>query len=78
MSLSDAQRGMLNTVLGLTRDEELDCDAFLELLPAYVEGGVRDEQLRALIDHHRAICPECEQERLLLARARARRSRLMS
>ncbi len=63
----DAQR-MLGTLLSLTRDEELDCDAFQEHLAAMVEGRV-DPSLRALMDHHRAVCPECEEERVILARA---------
>lgn len=55
--------------LGLTRDQELDCDAFLEKIASLVDGAIKDEQVLALMEHHRIICPECEEELQILARA---------
>ena len=68
MSKSDP-RDALARMLELTRVEELDCDAFLEHIAAFVEGGIASPSLVALMEHHRAICPECEEELALLKRA---------
>lgn len=64
----DARRAVGQLLLG-TREEELDCDDYLGHLAQYVEGSMDDERLRALMEHHREICPECEEERAILARA---------
>lgn len=55
-------------LLGLTREAEMDCDTFLELLAAKVDGMLPAE-LEALFEHHRQICPECEEELQALFRA---------
>lgn len=68
MNDADKARRALGSMLELTKDEELDCDAFVDHLAALVEGQVTP-QLAALMEHHRAICPECEEERALLAKA---------
>lgn len=61
---------VLSTLLDLTRDEEIDCDRFHQHLAALVEDPQGLEpQLAALMEHHRKICPECEEERAILARA---------
>ncbi|MEM9457794.1 MAG: hypothetical protein AAGF11_26685 [Myxococcota bacterium] len=63
-------RDVVGTLLDLTRDEELDCDQFHEHLAALVDGsGSLDPRLVELMEHHRRICPECEEERAILARA---------
>lgn len=60
----------LANMLKLTRDEEIDCDAFAQHVAALAEGAV-EPQLRALLEHHQAICPECAEELDALARALA-------
>ena len=69
MNLTEKQRKILVHGLRMTRERELDCDGFHEQLAAYVEGGVDDQELLALIEHHREFCPECEEEHQLLRRA---------
>ena len=61
-------RASLARMLELTRSDELDCEEFARHLAALVEGKVEPE-LKALMDHHRVICPECEEERQALALA---------
>jgi len=61
----------LRRALALTRDEEIGCDDFLARLAAYVEGRPESDVVKALMDHHREICPECEEEREILARSLA-------
>ncbi len=70
MSDPRVTRAALAKMLQLTRDEEIDCAAFAQHLAALVEQKVEPE-LRALLDHHRVICPECEEEREALERALA-------
>jgi hypothetical protein len=59
----------LNEMLRLTRDEELDCDRFLELLAPFVDGRVDDPHLQELIQHHRHLCTECGEQLAILERA---------
>ena len=67
MPLDDKQQEMLRRGLDLYRAEEMDCDAFVAELAAYLDDGVTATK-RALIEHHRTICPECEEQlQLLLA-----------
>jgi predicted anti-sigma-YlaC factor YlaD len=61
-------KATLARLLDLTRSEEIDCDAFAEHLAALVEGKV-EPKLAALLDHHRKLCPECDEELNALARA---------
>lgn len=56
-------------MLRLTNDDEIDCDGFAELVPAYLDGAIEAPHLRALIEHHRAIYAECAEEIALLERA---------
>lgn len=63
-----ATRVSLARMLELTRGEEIDCEGFAQHLAALVEGNLEPE-VQALMDHHRAICPECEEEREALERA---------
>lgn len=67
-STGNPARASLARMLELTRGEEIDCEGFAEHLAALVEGNVEPE-LEALMDHHRRICPECEEERQALERA---------
>jgi hypothetical protein len=52
-----------------TREEELDCDRFLELLAPYLDGRIGDDELREQIAHHARQCPECSEELDILRRA---------
>jgi hypothetical protein len=70
MSDPKQTRATLARLLELTRSEELDCDGFADHVAALVEGNV-EPKLEALLDHHREICPECDEEREALARALA-------
>jgi|GEM_PF-1569284 len=70
MSNAKATREVLARLLELTRSEEVDCDGFADHVAALVEGNVEPE-LEKLLDHHRALCPECDEEREALARALA-------
>ena len=70
MSNAKGTRAALAKMLALTQNEEIDCEAFAQHLAALVEDKVEPE-LRALLDHHREICPECEEEREALALALA-------
>ncbi|MEM7158674.1 MAG: zf-HC2 domain-containing protein [Myxococcota bacterium] len=68
MSETNEADRTLGNLLDLTRDDEVDCDQFSRHLAAFVEGGL-EGPLRALMEHHRKICPECEEERAVLMRA---------
>lgn len=52
-----------------TRDTELDCDQFLNLLAPFLDGRLQDAAVRNLIEHHRDLCAECAEELQLLERA---------
>ncbi|MBV1858665.1 MAG: hypothetical protein KUG77_09665 [Nannocystaceae bacterium] len=67
---SGSTRASLARMLELTRGNEIDCEGFAQHLAALVEGNVEPE-LKALMDHHRVICPECDEEREALERALA-------
>jgi anti-sigma factor RsiW len=56
-------------LLDNTREQELDCDRFLELLPPYLDGRITSDELRELIAHHAQQCPECAEELAILRRA---------
>lgn len=60
---------VLEHLLAETRDEELDCDRVLELLPPYLDGRVDRATLREQIEHHTKLCPECAEELAILRRA---------
>ncbi len=66
----DSARASLARMLELTRGEEIDCEGFAEHLVKLVEGNIEPE-LKELMDHHRRICPECDEEREALERALA-------
>jgi hypothetical protein len=52
----------LEDMLQRTREHELDCDEFLNLLAPYVDNRVRDPNLVKLIEHHRDLCAECAEQ----------------
>lgn len=59
----------LRRLLEGTREQEIDCDRFLELLAPYLDGRIGDAELRELIAHHARLCPECDEELEILRRA---------
>ena len=56
----------LEDMLKRTREQELDCDQFLELLAPYLDQRLTDAGVRRLIEHHRDLCAECAEELELL------------
>jgi hypothetical protein len=64
---------ILRRLLAGTREEELDCDRFLELLAPYLDGRIGDDELREHIEHHAGQCPECSEELEILRRALERK-----
>lgn len=59
----------LRKLLDGTREQELDCDRFLELIAPYLDGRIGDAKVRELIEHHAHQCPECSEELAILKRA---------
>lgn len=57
--------------LALTREDELDCDQFAELLAPWLDQRVTDPRLLELLEHHSRLCAECEEEAHLLRTALA-------
>jgi len=72
MSDDPKAAAILRRLLEGTREEELDCDRFLTLLPPYLDGRIGEEELRAQIAHHAGQCPECNEELEILKRALGR------
>jgi hypothetical protein len=60
---------ILASLLAMTRDEEMDCDAFAERVAAYVDGSDLPREAVALLEHHRLLCTECDEHVLRLVRA---------
>jgi hypothetical protein len=52
--------------LSVTRADEIDCDRFAELLAPWLDGRVEDPQVIQLLEHHRRLCVECNEEATLL------------
>lgn len=59
---------ILGHLLAGTREQELDCDRVLELLPPYLDGRISAAALREQIEHHARLCPECKEELAILRR----------
>ncbi|HWZ90842.1 MAG TPA: hypothetical protein VNW92_18400 [Polyangiaceae bacterium] len=60
---------VLRGMLASTREDELDCDRFLELLAPWLDERIENAALRELLEHHRRQCPECAEEVSILERA---------
>lgn len=69
MSDQHPAHATLQTWLSLTREEELDCDRFAALLAAWIDGRVTDPRLLELLEHHRRLCAECDEEATLVETA---------
>jgi hypothetical protein len=52
----------LRTLLAGTRDDEVDCDRFLEYLAPLLDGRIDDPELREKLEHHIRQCAECHEE----------------
>jgi hypothetical protein len=55
----------LMQMLGLTRDDELDCDRCLDLVAEFAETKLAGKSYAAgakLVEHHLASCSECREE----------------
>jgi anti-sigma factor RsiW len=61
-------REALLEVLRQTADREIDCGTFADMLAAFVDDGLSREE-RALMEQHRIVCPECDEELTLLLTA---------
>jgi hypothetical protein len=66
-----SSRPSLRRLLETTRNEELDCDRFQELVASWIDGRISDPALRDLLEHHQRQCPECSEELEILRRALA-------
>jgi hypothetical protein len=55
--------------LSVTRADEIDCNRFAELLAPWLDGRVEDPQVIQLLEHHRRLCVECNEEATLLETA---------
>lgn len=69
MSERVTAHALLRRLLETTRERELDCDEFQQLLAPWLDGQVEEPALKALIEHHRRQCPECGEETEVLLRA---------
>ena len=72
MSLSKEEIAGLLRLIGLTRDEEIDCERCLALVAAFAERELAGRSVPAgleAVSHHLSICAECceEYEALLQA-----------
>ena len=66
MTLTDQDVLQLAQVVAQTREEELDCEGFLLLVAAFVEGASADQA--ASLEQHARLCACCAEE-LLAVRA---------
>jgi hypothetical protein len=62
MSDKPKAAAVLRKLLAGTRDEEIDCDRFLEHLAPLLDGRIDDPALRERLAHHVRQCAECNEE----------------
>ena len=65
MLLTNEEIERLMKMLGLTRDDELDCDRCLNLVAEFAESKLAGKSFSAgakLVEHHLSICNECREE----------------
>jgi hypothetical protein len=60
MTLTDQAVLQLAQVVAQSRQEELDCEGFLQLVPAFVEGGGAGQA--ASLEQHARLCVCCAEE----------------
>ena len=72
MSLSKEEIAELLRLIGLTRDEEIDCERCLALVAEFAERELAGRSVPAGLEavaHHLSICAECREEYEALLRA---------
>jgi hypothetical protein len=72
MSLSREEIAELLRLIGLTRDEEIDCERCLALVAEFAERELAGRSVPAgpeAVAHHLSICAECCEEYKALLRA---------
>jgi hypothetical protein len=72
MSLSKEDIDNLMRLIGLTRDEEIDCERCLALVAEFAERELAGRSIPAGLEavaHHLSICAECCEEYEALLRA---------
>ena len=65
MSLSNEEITELLRLIGLTRDEEIDCERCLALVAEFAERELAGRSVPAGLEavaHHLSICSECYEE----------------
>ena len=65
MKLNKEELEQLMQLLGLTRDDELDCDRCLNLVAEFAETKIAGKSFAAgaqLVEHHLAVSGECREE----------------
>jgi hypothetical protein len=60
---------VLRKLLAGTREEEIDCDRFLEELAPILDGRIEDPDVREKLEHHMQQCLECSEEFEMVKRA---------
>jgi len=72
MSLSKNEIVELMRLVGLTKDDEINCAECLEMVAEFVERELADnlipDVLKA-VEHHLSICTECREEYEILLQA---------
>ena len=69
MSSKPKASEMLRALLDQTREEEIDCDRFLELVAPLLDECIDDPSLREKLAHHVRQCAECNEELEILRKA---------
>ena len=65
MKLTPTQLDDMVRLIGLTRPQEIDCDACAAELAEFAESKLAGRSLPEalqLVEHHLAICPDCREE----------------
>ena len=65
MKLTSSQIDGLMKLIGLTREDELDCDACLGKVAEFVEHRLSGKPVPAAlkaVEHHLSLCSECREE----------------
>ena len=72
MSLTNEEIDGLLRLIGLTKDDEIDCERCLALVAEFAERELAGRSIRAgleAVEHHLSLCPECREEYEALLRA---------
>ena len=72
MSLSKEEINNLMRLVGLTKDDEIDCDRCLALVAEFAERELEGRSISVgseAVEHHLSVCVECCEEYQALLRA---------